>query len=426
MREFLAFAAIVACIGCVAPRGADPPDPRPQGPEHGGGLAPVSMRAAPPGASPVEPVTAKARLPVAPKPAVADLAAGQRLARELLILDGHVDLPWRIYKERKAKGAYESPTRLTSTGDFDAVRARRGGLDAPFMSIYVPVDFEAHGAMVLARELIGIVDGLIAEAPGTFAHARSPAQVRENARAGKISLPMGLENGAPLEGRIENLAALHRLGIRYITLAHGKDNHVSDSSYDDRRTHGGLSPFGKTLIAEMNAIGMMIDVSHISDAAFWQVIELSRAPVIASHSSCRHFTPGFERNMSDEMIVAMAKRGGVIMINFGSIFVDDEIRKERAAAHDPKGPGRFATVAQVADHIQHVVEIAGIEHVGLGSDFDGVGDSLPTGLKSVEDYPNLFVELLRRGYSEDDIAKIAGENAMRVWQAVEVAARPAP
>ncbi|MBV1860776.1 MAG: dipeptidase, partial [Nannocystaceae bacterium] len=333
----------------------------------------------------------------------------------------------------------------TDTGDFDLPRARAGGLDAPFMSIYVSPDFEMKGADDVAESLITMVEGIVAAHPGDFALAPSVQSVRDNFAAGKISLPMGMENGAPLMGKLDNVAAFHARGIRYITLAHSKDNHISDSSYDERHTHKGLSKFGKSVVAEMNRVGIMIDVSHISDDAFWQVIKLSKVPVIASHSSCRHFTPDFDRNMSDEMIRALAKAGGVIQINFGSDFLDAGVRTARKGhdaalkAHleaqglDPKSdkgeaaaeayaaehPPARASVSTVADHIMHVIELVGVEHVGLGSDFDGVGDSLPEGLRSVADYPNLFAELLRRDVSENDLENIASGNVLRVWSVAE-------
>jgi membrane dipeptidase len=195
----------------------------------------------------------------------------------------------------------------------------------------------------------------------------------------------------------------------------------------------------------MNRVGIMVDISHVSDAAFWQTLEVTRVPVIASHSSARKFTPGFERNMSDEMIVALAKNGGVIQINWGSSFLTEkanaystkfwETRKAWAKEHGfdadspevkayakeyrEENPYPYATLAEVADHFDHVIELAGVDHVGLGSDFDGVGDSLPVGLKDVSQYPNLVAEFLRRGYSEADIAKILGGNLLRVWGEVE-------
>lgn len=367
------------------------------------------------------------------------------LAKKVIILDGHIDVPWRLEKSSKDGVLGEDVGTATEAGDFDLPRARTGGLDAPFMSIYVSPDFEMNGADDVAERLISMVEGIVSAHPQDFALAPTVQSVRDNFGAGKISLPMGMENGAPLMGKLENVAHFHKRGIRYITLAHSKDNHISDSSYDKRHTHKGLSKFGKSVVAEMNRVGIMIDVSHISDDAFWQVMTLSKVPVIASHSSCRHFTPGFERNMSDEMIVALAKAGGVIQINFGSGFLDGEVRKGRkehdaaltahlkekgldaesdagkaaATAFDAENPAPRATVATVADHVMHVIDLVGVEHVGLGSDFDGVGDSLPEGLGSVAEYPNLFAELLRRGVSEPDLQKIASDNVLRVWTAVE-------
>jgi len=377
----------------------------------------------------------------------------QELAQRFILLDGHVDLPDRLVKTLDKKGHItEDISQRTAKGDFDWPRATAGGLDAPFMSIYVPAEKERGGAKELADKLITIVEGLATKWPDKFALARSPADVRANTALGKISLPMGMENGAPIEHRLENVKYFHDRGIRYITLTHSKDNHISDSSYDDRHRNKGLSDFGKKVALEMNRVGIMIDVSHISDDAFWQVMELSRAPVIASHSSCRHFTPGWQRNMSDEMIQALAKKGGVIQIAFGSSFLDGDIQKARSEAWKrfdaplakrkvKKGskeaealedefekkeiPKRYATLARVADHIDHVVKLVGVDHVGIGSDFDGVGDSLPEELKDVSGYPNLIRALIERGYSDQDIEKIASGNVLRVWQAVEDHAKQA-
>lgn len=376
-------------------------------------------------------------------------ARAEALAHELVIVDGHIDVPWRLQEAARAGQPVDDVTRATAGGDFDLPRARAGGLDAPFMSIYVSPDFEGKGAKAVADELIDLVEGIVARAPEGFALARSPAEVRANVAAGKISLPLGMENGAPIEGDLANVAYFHGRGIRYITLTHGKDNHIADSSYDPRHTHGGLSAFGEQVVAEMNRVGIMIDVSHASDEAFDDVLRLSAVPVIASHSSCRHFTPGWERNMSDAMIERLAAGGGVIQVNFGSDFLDGELRDWRRAhaaardahikaaglrpgsqeaevaarAYDREHPRPRATVEQVADHIEHVIALVGVDHVGLGSDFDGVGDSLPEGLRDVSQYPNLLRVLLQRGHDRAALEKIAGENVLRVWQAVEDHAR---
>jgi membrane dipeptidase len=368
------------------------------------------------------------------------------IAKRTIIVDGHVDVPYRLDRSRAADGSItEDVSQSTAKGDFDYPRAVAGGLDAPFMSIYVPASFQdSGGGKAMADGLIDMVEGIVARAPDKLALARSVAEVRQNVAAGKISLPLGIENGAAIENDLANLAHFHRRGVRYMTLTHGKDNLICDSSYDDRRTWKGLSPFGKQVVAEMNHVGIMIDISHVSDDAFYQVIELSRAPVIASHSSCRHFTPGFERNMDDDMIRALAKNGGVIMINFGSGFISETSRKSFGAQReageafakerglDPEDaeveafvasyrrehPPTFATVDDVADHILHVIGLVGIDHVGLGSDYEGVGDSLPVGLKDASSYPNLIRVLLGRGLAEEDIGKLCSGNIFRVWQAV--------
>jgi membrane dipeptidase len=384
---------------------------------------------------------------VTEKSAPAPAQRAKELARRFIIVDGHIDVPWRLEESRSPTGAItQDIAQHTEKGDFDYPRAVAGGLDAPFMSIYVPAKYQSKGgAAAMADRLIDIVEGFARAAPDKFALAPTVDKVVANSAAGLISLPMGMENGAPLEGKLENIPYFFLRGIRYITLTHSKDNDICDSSYDTAHTWKGLSPFGRKVVAEMNRVGIMIDVSHISDDAFAQVIELSAVPVIASHSSCRRFTPGWERNMSDEMIKKLAARGGVIMINFGSGFINEqahaagEARWEAAKqfarakgieeddpavekfyqAYDGTHPRVYATVEQVADHIDHVAKLVGIDHVGFGSDFDGVGDSLPTGLKNVAQYPNLIQVLLERGYSEADIEKICSGNVLRVWRAVE-------
>jgi len=363
-----------------------------------------------------------------------------QLAQKFIIVDTHVDVPFRLREKM------EDISMRTESGDFDYVRAKAGGLNAPFMSIYVPADHEPKGtAKALADSLIDMVEKFQKDWPDKFAVAKTVADVRVQFKKGLISLPMGMENGAPVEGKLENLRHFYERGIRYITLTHGKSNHISDSSYDPNRQWHGLSPFGKEVVAEMNRLGIMIDISHVTDETFYQVMQLSKAPVIASHSSCRFFTPGWERNMDDEMIKALAKNGGVIMIAFGSSFLNDAYRKteekmwkyfeeHKLTPNSEEGKAyvkkfreendlKYADVSEVAAHIDHVVKLAGVDHVGFGSDFDGVGDSLPSGLKSVADYPNIIYELLKMGYSERNIEKICSSNILRVWSEVEKVAK---
>ncbi len=366
-------------------------------------------------------------------------AKAKELAQKFIIVDTHVDVPYRLREKM------EDISVRTAGGDFDYVRAKEGGLNAPFMSIYVPSDYEKNGAKALADTLIDMVEKFTTDWPDKFALAKSPADVRAQFAQGLISLPMGMENGAPIEGKLGSLRYFYDRGIRYITLTHGRDNHICDSSYDTTRTWRGLSPFGKEVVAEMNRLGLMIDVSHISDEAFHQVMEHTKAPVIASHSSCRFFTPGWERNMDDEMIKRLAQNHGVLQINFGSSFISDSYRKTeekmwqyyeehklnpgseegKAFAKKFKEANKldYAGISEVAAHFDHVVKLVGVDHVGFGSDFDGVGDSLPKGLKSVADFPNLIAELLKRGYSEENIEKICSGNVLRVWSKVEEVAQ---
>ncbi len=361
------------------------------------------------------------------------------LAQSAIIVDGHLDVPYRL------QSRWEDVSKATAHGNFDYPRAVAGGLDAAFMAIYTPSGLEAEGvAKERADELIDMVWDIAEQAQDRFSIALSSNAVRQN-HPWIISLPMGMENGSPLEGDLANLRYFYHRGIRYITLVHNASNHIADSSGDDPRW-GGLSPFGEEVVKEMNRLGMMIDVSHLSDAAFWDVMEVSKAPVIASHSGPRHFTPGWPRNLSDEMIRALADGGGLVMINFGSSFLTQEANAYRYARRDAywtslaergleptealeaefneawaaeHGPFPFASIDDVLDQIDYVVDLAGIDHVGIGSDFDGVGDTLPIGLKDVSTYPNLIRGLLERGYGEVEIRKILGENLLRVWAEVD-------
>lgn len=370
----------------------------------------------------------------------AHLEQAKQIAQETLIIDTHIDVPYRL------DAAWDDVSETTESGDFDYPRAVVGGLNAPFMSIYTPAQYDGTPkARAHAEEMIGIVERIVASAPSKFRIATSVAEVEQAKEDGLIALPLGMENGSPISGNLANLDYFYERGIRYITLAHAKSNHISDSSYDTVRKWDGLSEFGEKAIKRMNELGIMVDVSHVSDDAFWDVIEVSKAPVIASHSSARHFTPGFERNMSDDMIKTLAENGGVIMINYGSAFLTEKANAYRPAldeaymdyladndledstdlkdqfetAYLEDHPYPFATLDDVLDHIDHVVEIAGIDVVGIGSDYDGVGDTLPEGLKDVSSYPTLVAGLLARGYSRVEITKILSGNIIRVWKQVE-------
>jgi membrane dipeptidase len=360
-----------------------------------------------------------------------------RLAHEILLLDTHLDTPYELQKRMQdISGRIEG-------GHFDYVRARRGGLDALFMAVYVAPEYEEKGgAKAYAERTIDLIDGFARQWPDQFARVNSIEGIKAQFGTGRVSILLGIENGSALEDNLDNVQHFYERGVRYITLAHSKNNHICDSSFDDGPKWHGLSPFGKDLIARMNRVGMMIDVSHVSDETFDQVLELSRAPVVATHSSCRCFTPGWQRNMSDDMIRRLAQKGGVIQVNFGAMFVNpavnaqfEKLRQEilqHIQANHLEGQERTqyvaqrykqvhlpkATAADVANHIDHIAKLVGVEHVGLGSDFDGVTE-VPEGLEDVSAYPNLIYELLEKGYSEQNIRKVGGENFLRVWAAVE-------
>jgi membrane dipeptidase len=369
-----------------------------------------------------------------------------RIAQKYIIVDGHVDLPYRLkVKNFRLEKEYLGIPYQTKDGDFDFVRSRAGGLDAPFMSIYIPASYQKEGgAKELADSLIDMIAYIATNQSNYFELAYNPNDVRRIKSSNRIALPMGMENGAPVENDIKLVPYFKRKGISYITLTHSKDNKICDSSYDTTRTWKGLSPYGYDVVKAMEKSGIMIDISHVSDSAFYQVLRAAKVPVIASHSSCRKFTPGFERNMSDDMISKMKGNGGVIMVNFGSTFLDgridnynDSMRvimlggltskgiekdsdkgKKYIADFQKNNPKIFSDVKKVVDHIDNIVQLCGVECVGFGSDYDGVGDSLPTGLKDVAAYPNLILELLNRGYTEQQIALMCGENLLRVWQKV--------
>lgn len=374
------------------------------------------------------------------------------LAHKFIITDGHIDLPDRLY----SKGIMITPENLntilsTDQGDFDYERAKKGGLDAPFMSIYIPAEHQLlpdHGKM-RADSLIDIVQRIASQLPDKFALANSPREVEENFRNGKISLPMGMENGAPIGDDLNNLKYFYDRGIRYITLTHNKDNQICDGSRYSQHTWNGLSPYGRRVVEEMNRLGIMIDISHVDDSTFYQVMKLTKAPCIASHSSCRAFSPAMLRDMTDDMIKKLGENGGVMQINFYNPFLDsavvnhsnrnkqkleallagkklketDSLARPVIAQFKKDNPPLRTSIEMVANHIDHVVKIAGIDHVAIGSDFDGVEGELPIGLEDVSTYPNLVYTLLKRGYTETDIEKICYKNVWRVWNRVEAVSK---
>ena len=361
-----------------------------------------------------------------------------KYSKDFIIADGHIDLPFRLNKEGLL---FEKSINLNNetSGNFDIPKAKRGGLYCPFMAIYIHSEKSENEAYKFANSLIDLVENII-NSNNNLSFANSPADVFKNFNNNKISLPMGMENGSALGSELNNLKYFFSRGIRYITLTHAKNNQICDSSYDSIRKWNGLSDFGKLLINEMNNIGMMIDVSHVSDKTFYDILEITNKPLIASHSSPRNFTPGFERNMSDNMIKSLAENNGIIMINFGSSFInkksnilyaeiqesveswrlnkgyeinDIEVAKKREELIKNKNP--FADLEDVLIAIDHVKNLVGDDFIGFGSDFDGLGDSLPNNLKNVSYYPMILEGLLNRGYSKESIEKICYKNLFRVW-----------
>ena len=369
----------------------------------------------------------------------------EQIAQDSLILDSHIDVPYRLWRQH-LEGLEIDDISGSTDGDFDFIRARKGGLNVPFFSIYLPASTQEEGTShQMANELIDMIEDIVTLHPEKFILINSVADLGSITKKNIVGIALGMENGAPIQGDLSRVQYYFDRGIRYITLTHSKTNHISDSSYDENIQWHGLSEFGKSLIEEMNKVGIMVDISHVNDEAFYQAIELSQVPVIASHSSLRYFTPGFERNVDDAMLSKLAKKGGVIQINFGSSFISSRPRdylvtmnsflesrlgqnleevseqdiRETRSEFIANNSYPYASLDEVLDHFDRVVQLVGIDHVGIGSDYDGVGDTLPVGLKDVSTYPTLIQGLLERGYSRKDIQKILGGNLIRVWKEVE-------
>lgn len=371
------------------------------------------------------------------------------LAHKYMIADGHVDLPEHLIG-KKFSVEHDSLNTLISTsdGDFDYERAKKGGLTVPFMSIYVAAEYQqkADKGKARADSMINLVQDIASYHPEKFALVSSTGDVEKNFKEGRISLPMGMENGAPVGNDLMMVQYFFDRGIRYITLTHGKDNQICDSSTDTTRTWNGLSPFGREVVKEMNRVGIMVDISHVADSTFYQVMKLTKAPCIASHSSCKFFAPTVKRDMTDDMIKKLGENNGVMLINFYTNFLSGEAAAQNKILDSlltsrglkPDSPAAKPVIEQftkdhpntvdvetVANHIDHVVQLTSINNVGFGSDFDGVGGpaNLPEGLKDPSQYPNLIYTLLKRGYTEADIEKICSGNLMRVWKKVEEVAK---
>lgn len=309
-------------------------------------------------------------------------------------------------------------------GHVDIPKLRSGHVDAVFFALYTSASLAPDAATRRALEMAASVFDAVGRNCAELAFASSPDDILANRAAGRISILLGMENGAPIQRSLSLLRLFYRLGVRYLTLTHNGDNEIADSAAVGTRW-GGLSPFGREVVAEMNDLGMMIDVAHVSDRTFFDCIDASRAPILSTHSCCRALA-GHRRNMTDEMLRTLADHGGIIQINFYPVFLSDAYGAALDAAgldpDDESVSGQVRAIPcpsfrAVADHIDHAVRVAGVESVGIGSDFDGIGVA-PAGLENASKMPVLFDELRRRGYTESQLEKIAGRNLLRVFNDV--------
>lgn len=344
-------------------------------------------------------------------------ARAARLHREAIVIDTHNDVTSPMTDEGYDLGARDA----SGKNQTDIPRMKEGGLDAEFFAIYVAAKYAKEGGA--ARRALDMIDGVYEQArrhPESLEMAFTTADIRRLHRAGKIAALMGIEGGHAIEDSLSALRQFYRLGVRYMTLTHTNTNNWADSAggigNPAEKRHGGLSDFGKEVVREMNRMGMMVDISHVSDETFQDCIETSEAPLIASHSSCRALT-NVPRNLTDEMLRALAKNGGVVMINFYNGFINTDYAKPGAPM--PTQSAKTATFDMLMAHFEHAIKVAGIDHVGIGSDFDGVDGMLPPGMEDVSKLPNITYELLKRGHSDADVKKVLGENLLRVMGEAE-------
>lgn len=313
--------------------------------------------------------------------------------------DSHVDTPSELLKLRDISIDNQN-------GQVDFPKLRRGGVDGSFFALYTPADLSSEAAALRALEMISAVYDVVEASSGKAALTCTPAQAEENRKKGVFSIFIGMENGSPIGKSLSLLRTFYRLGTRYLTLTHNGDNAIADSAAQGN-TWGGLSPFGREVVAEMNRLGMMVDLSHASDATFYDCIKYSKAPVVATHSCCRALC-GHRRNLTDDMLRALAGVDGYVGINFYPYFLSDRYKGEGSPL-----PG----VKEIVDHIDHAVEICGINHVGIGSDYDGI-EVTPEGMEDVSRMPLVFEEMSRRGYTVEQIDMVSGANLMAVLDRV--------
>ena len=357
-------------------------------------------------------------------------------------VDTHADTPTEYMQHPFDLGAWNT------RGHFDYPRMKAGGLDAEFFAAYVPAKYANNGAAAFCMKIMEIIHEMVDGYPQWVRYAQSTSDIRRIVAGGHRAILIGIEGGHAIEDSLDLLRAFYRFGARYMTLTHTNTNNWADASTDEAK-HNGLTPFGKQVVLEMNRLGMLVDISHVSDKTFYDAIATSKAPIFASHSSARVFSD-HPRDMNDDMLRAIAKNHGVVDVNFYPVFLSDEVRKaskerdERLKsaiadlkAKDPSegevyqtelkklmdaNPLPKVSYTAIVDHIDHIVKVAGIESVGIGSDFDGIPET-PKGMEDVSHLPEIRKELDRRGYSEADIRKIMGGNFMRVFAEVERVSR---
>jgi membrane dipeptidase len=377
-------------------------------------------------------------------------AKAKKLQQEAIVVDTHLDAPDQLSEK------WADVSERGATPHFDLPRAKEGGLTAPFFSIYVSSAYADNGAARRALELIDLTHRVVDAHGKDMTMAATVADIRAAKRAGKMAVLMGIEGGHAIEDSLGVLRQMYRAGVRYMTLTHTNTNHWADSSgpyylpdFDPKASavHGGLTDFGRDVVKEMNRLGMIVDISHTSDATVDAVLAVSRAPVMASHSSCRAIATDMPRDLTDDQIKRIAAKGGVVMINVSSMFLDADSYKQFRAALDKIEPdwlalkkkyaknplelqkharalmeklptGKRAPVTKVVDHIEHVIQVGGEDAVGIGTDFDGIQDP-PDGLDDYSMLPRITEELLRRGHSEAQVKKVLGENFLAFFARVE-------
>ena len=446
--------AAVAVVGAVACGGVATMQGAARGPEFGGAdtKKPASAASGPSTSPAVAPRDAAPAFE-GPKPGETVEEHAARVHRQAIIVDGHNDIPSVMFF-----GNYDLATKSTRTHT-DLARMKSGGITGEFFSIYVDAELGEKptvlggGALRRAIDLIDVTYRQLERHPAELTLATTAADIRRAKREGKVAVLMGVEGGHAIENSLSALRVLHRLGCRYMTLTHTNTNEWADSagfSGPPVVRHHGLSSFGEEVVHEMQRIGMLVDISHTSDDTFYAVMKIAKAPVIASHSSSRAVA-NHRRNLTDDMLRALAKNDGIAMVNFWSLFLSADYGAAAAKWFEKNGkafgelrakykdnPLAFRTELEklraqgepmpkvpfsvLIDHIDHMVKVAGIDHVGLGSDFDGV-DDLPEGLTGIDGLPRITLELVKRGYKDEDILKILGGNFLRVFEATEAYAR---